>query len=106
MTLDLPHFRTVLLARRDELTGRIATVEDQLNDPANADWDDHAIEMEDDEALEGLGKASVRELRAIDAALQRIETGAYGTCASCGEPISPQRLESVPHATRCQSCMG
>lgn len=106
MELDHDHFKALLLARREELTTRIAAVGDQLDDPADADWDDHAIEMEDDEALQQLGNASLRELRAVEAALKRIEVGSYGTCVSCGGSIEPQRLEAVPYATRCRSCMG
>lgn len=105
MELDQNHFRAVLLARRQELQTRVAEVGDQLDDPADADWDDRAIEMEDDEALEQLGNVSLRELRAVDAALTRIEAGSYGRCASCGEKIELQRLEAVPYATRCRNCM-
>ena len=35
----------------------------------------------------------------IDAALQRIENGAYGYCEETGEPISLKRLEARPIAT-------
>ena len=43
-------------------------------------------------------------LRRIDAALVRLENGAYGTCEECGEPINPKRLEFDPTATLCIGC--
>ena len=42
-----------------------------------------------------------RELAGVDAALARIDAGTYGRCASCGEPINPERLESDPTARLC-----
>ncbi len=45
--------------------------------------------------------------RAIEAALDRIQTGDYGICECCGERISPKRLHAIPWANlclRCQSC--
>jgi DnaK suppressor protein len=43
-------------------------------------------------------------LRQVKAALQRIHTGDFGTCADCEETISPKRLTAVPWATRCIKC--
>src|SRR5216117_157265 len=35
-------------------------------------------------------------LREVSDALRRIDTGHYGICLECEEPISPKRLEAVP----------
>jgi DnaK suppressor protein len=43
-------------------------------------------------------------LASIDAALARIEEGTYGQCENCGEPISGERLEALPYATKCIKC--
>ena len=40
----------------------------------------------------------------IDAALQRIETGDYGFCTKCGEPIAPARLTHAPAVPTCLEC--
>jgi len=34
-------------------------------------------------------------------ALQRIKSGSYGKCLSCGQPIEENRLKSVPWAAYC-----
>ena len=42
--------------------------------------------------------------RAIRLALDRMETGEYGLCESCGGPIQPKRLKALPWATKCVAC--
>ena len=39
------------------------------------------------------------ELLEVEAAVQRLERGTYGTCQVCGRPIGDERLEALP-ATR------
>jgi DnaK suppressor protein len=43
-------------------------------------------------------------LREISDGLHRIETGQYGTCLECEEPISAKRLDAVPWARYCVTC--
>ena len=42
--------------------------------------------------------------RALLAALRRIDEGAFGYCADCGEEIDTRRLELEPTVLRCISC--
>lgn len=41
---------------------------------------------------------------AVKAALDRMDTGTYGTCEVCGKPIADARLEARPAATTCIEC--
>jgi DnaK suppressor protein len=43
-------------------------------------------------------------LAQVDAALERLTAGSYGTCARCGQEIAPERLEALPYAIYCISC--
>ena len=43
-------------------------------------------------------------LAEIDAALKRIEDGAYGICVNCGQEIAEERLAAIPWATHCIDC--
>lgn len=52
----------------------------------------------------GLVESLKTQLDAVDAALGRIEDGTYGTCASCGRPINPARLEARPSSIYCVDC--
>ena len=45
-----------------------------------------------------------QELRDVDAALERITRGTYGTCAACGTVIPAERLAAYPTAKRCLPC--
>ncbi len=40
----------------------------------------------------------------IDAALQRLDGGSYGTCQRCGQPVGAERLEALPYAAYCIEC--
>ena len=43
-------------------------------------------------------------LNYLDLALQRIDDTSFGVCLECNELISQERLEEVPHATKCFDC--
>ena len=45
-------------------------------------------------------------LRALDAAIHRIETGDFGWCDACGEAIGAGRLDLDPTVMRCRDCAG
>ena len=79
-------------------------IEDDLRHPLDADWEEQAVDLADDEALEGVDDVLRAEIQQIRLALLRIENGSYGTCAICGEPIAKARLEARPIATRCIKC--
>lgn len=42
-----------------------------------------------------------KDLAEINAALERIGQGTYGTCTECGAPISIERLRAYPEAVTC-----
>lgn len=98
--------RAALVARLRELDNRLVRIEDRLDDPSDPDWPDRATERAEDEVLEGLGLAAQAEVRRIRAALDRIASGDYGTCARCGETIPPARLDAIPWAPLCRGCAG
>ena len=98
-------FRRRLEARKNEVRALLVKLEDVLDDPKSRDFSEHATESEFDEVYESQGRAGLKELAAIDAALGRIAKNKFGICTSCGEQISGQRLEAVPHAALCRRCM-
>ena len=103
--MDTSNYRSRLIGRQDELLDRLRRIEGDLDVARSNDDDDRAIEREDEEVLESLGGAGLAELRAIKAALDRIDNGTYGRCAKCGRPISMERLDAVPHAALCMECI-
>lgn len=97
-------FETVLKARFKDLLDRAEIIEDDLRHPLDADFSEQAVDLADDEALEGIDDALRAEMKQIGYALARIENGTYGTCAQCGNAIAEERLKARPIATRCIAC--
>jgi RNA polymerase-binding protein DksA len=76
--------------------GEEAGVGNHLAETASA-----TLDREIDYSLE---ENSAHMLAAIDAALERIESGSFGTCTNCGKPIDEGRLEAIPYTTVCIDC--
>jgi DnaK suppressor protein len=95
------YFRLKLLDWREDILKVAKETLQNLQD-ANQNHPDFAdrASSETDRAIELRAGERQRKLVAkIDAALQRIEDGAYGYCEDTGEPISLKRLEARPIAT-------
>jgi RNA polymerase-binding protein DksA len=107
MVVDTKAVRARLLARRVELEGRSSQVKSDMrheSDPLVADFADQATQRENDEVLAKIGESAAAELAQLRRALDRLERGAYETCARCGESIPLARLNAVPYADRCAEC--
>lgn len=106
--------RKELLARREaylaDVARSTATALELTEDGANQDSADEdgfgegdTLNVERDRLLVVASEAKER-VAEIDAALARVEAGAYGVCESCGKPIAKARLEVVPEASLCVNC--
>ncbi|WP_108484788.1 TraR/DksA family transcriptional regulator [Oceaniglobus ichthyenteri] len=104
--VDTDRHKKQIKAQLQELHKRLDRVEETLDEPADRDLADQAIELEDDEVLEGIGRASVRDVRLLEAALERIENDTYGICNTCGTEITTARLDAIPYAMLCRDCAG
>lgn len=93
-----------LRTRLNDLLERAEIIEADLRHPLEADSSEQAVDLADDEALEGVDEILRAEIVQIRYALQRIENGTYGVCSSCGKEIARARLEARPIATRCIDC--
>lgn len=62
-----------------------------------------SIHVERDRVLALRAQARL-QLDEIEAAVRRLESGAYGACRTCRRPIPVARLEAVPEATQCVGC--
>lgn len=97
-------YRNVLLGRLAELDQRLHQIESELGGEKAPDFSDSAIDREDEEVLERLGRGGQEEIARIRAALVRIREGTYGICVQCGEQISAERLEILPETPLCRQC--
>ncbi|TNE51088.1 MAG: TraR/DksA family transcriptional regulator [Sphingomonadales bacterium] len=101
---DYQEMAEQLQARLTDLLERAEVIEEDLRHPLDADSSEQAVDLADDEALEGVDDVLRAEIHQIRMALLRIGNGTYGTCASCGKEISRERLAARPIATRCIDC--
>jgi DnaK suppressor protein len=77
------------------------TASERNPDPDSADAASMKFEYMKEMSVE---RNSIDLLRKVDHALDRVESGTYGTCESCGEAIPVARLEVLPYATTCVNC--
>ncbi|SIS17047.1 TraR/DksA family transcriptional regulator [Williamsia sterculiae] len=116
MPLDRPdpdHARRALLdervatsALRDSMSARLRSVVDAASE-ATAD-DEHdpegsTLAFERGQLVAQIERSTER-LSEIEAALTRLDTGAYGVCESCGDQIAPARLDALPATRLCIRC--
>jgi RNA polymerase-binding transcription factor len=103
---ELDRYRKVLLAKRDELSVKIANGESPVPAAGGGDGDptDRATADEEAELQIRLHQTDARLLRAIEGALDRIKQGTFGVCEACKNPISRARLEAVPWTRHCRDC--
>ena len=111
--MDTDRFRRLLLDERDRVQATIENfhesnsrsfeeeTEEETYDNHLADSATATLNREIDYSLE---ENSEHVLGAVNDALGRIDNGTFGTCVRCGRQIAEERLEAIPHATRCIDC--
>ena len=113
MAVNVNQFREVLQEERQRVVDAIeylhkenpGSIEDETDDETT---DNHLAETAtvtvDREIDYTLEENSENVLLSIDGALERIQSGTYGTCLNCGQPIADDRLAAIPWATHCIDC--
>ena len=104
---DQKRFQKILNENRAELTrnARRALTGDMNLNPD--DFPDEIDSASSDSNLSFIGRLRERErvlLQKIELALEKIDEGTFGTCASCGEDIGLNRLKARPVAELCIDC--
>ena len=104
---ELAEFKRLLLLSKSELERRLVAINlDVRNEtnPVSSDSGEQTTERQNDEVIDALGNSARAELASINKALSRIDSGEYFECEECGEPISKERLGSIPHTSLCVKC--
>jgi len=96
--------RKKLQAKKRELTVRLQKITANLQRGFDADSKEMAKELEDSEVVDALGNEARAEIVKIDAALTKLDSGRYGICSECGEPIERGRIQVYPYADECIDC--
>lgn len=103
-------FRDRLIARlqeiRDMASGDRARSEPVSLDQSKVGRLSRMDAMQGQAMSAAVRKRREQELRRIESALERIESGEFGYCVRCGEEIAMKRLEIDPAAAQCATCAG
>jgi len=112
--MDINKFKELLLAEKKEIEKTLSSLGIQNSkNPSEweprypdlnatpADKNDMADEVEEFDNALGIESTLEEKLHDIDAALEHIQNGTYGTCEKGGEAISEQRLLANPAARTC-----
>ena len=110
---ELEKFKTLILDKRDKVLGELdesrkRAVEARNNNSVNAIYSSHMADAStDQEELEKSYYWMDREnkfIQYLNRSLEMIIEGTFGVCTICGELISKERLEEVPHTSKCFKC--
>ena len=71
-----------------------------------ADISDGAAQAYSRQMMQALGEQEWKKLQRVDEALKKIDSGNFGTCTECGEPIPEARLDVIPFTEFCVICLG
>ena len=96
--------REKFTAAQAKVQARIAAIQGDERKETAAGQTDGAHLWEDADIRDADLDQAVQELSDIDNALQRLDLGSYGVCASCGQPIPDARLQVMPYAVICVDC--
>jgi DnaK suppressor protein len=103
---EFDELRRQLTERR---RGLLETRESQQGELRALQAEDRQLEYEEgaqvrlaDDVLTTLSESARREVMQIDAALRRLDEGAYGECIECGQEIPIERLRALPFTLRCE----
>lgn len=104
---NFEEIKSVLCEMLEELDERLAKITDDVrhtDEPVEKDFAEQATQNENNEVEDYLGNSARTEIGMIKQALSRIESGDYGMCQICGEPINTERLKIIPYSVLCVKC--
>ena len=94
----------MLLTKREKVLAGLGIKFDTLAKMGRVAEEDQAQLSHDEFVSLHINSLDYVQLRLIEEALDRIQSGDYGICLSCEEPIPDKRLQALPWARYCVSC--
>ena len=103
---DLAALRRLLQRRRHELLETTASGDREILSLRNQTRDPESEESAQvevaDFALSHVLESRRAEIDEVDAALARMDSGTYGLCAECHQPVPMSRLKALPYTLLCE----
>jgi DnaK suppressor protein len=113
---DMQAFRPVLSKLAQQLRGSVAALKEEafhssdetptrnLSDIPVEDSAELGSDGFSEETALSLAENESAQLEEIDAAVERIDEGTFGTCEECDQEIPSARLQMIPFARQCIEC--
>ncbi|MGB7759736.1 MAG: TraR/DksA family transcriptional regulator [Bryobacteraceae bacterium] len=98
------NYREMLLSKRQDVLAGLGIKFDTLARMGRVAEEDQAQLTHDEFVSLRLNRLDYLQLRMIEEALDRMESGDYGICLACEEPIPAKRLKALPWARYCVGC--
>jgi len=97
-------YRARLIEKRRSVLSGLGVKFDTLARMGRVAEDDQAQISHDEFISLRINTLDYAQLRQVEEALDRLESGDFGVCQSCEEPIAPKRLHAIPWARYCVTC--
>ena len=110
---ELKQFQTLILGKRNTVERELESSREKAdevlkNNSVNAIYSSHMADAgTDQQEMEKNYYMMDREnkfLQYLNRSLDMIKKGTFGICTVCSELISKERLEEVPHTSKCFNC--
>ncbi len=103
---EILFLKSMLLDRRSSVLDRVkrlAVAWQELEERAT-ELEEEAQKASISRPYDQLDVSGKQEIEQIDLALTKMTLGDYGICESCGDDISPRRLQVIPWTRLCVEC--
>ena len=97
-------YRDRLLEKRSSVLSGLGMKFDTRARMGRVAEDDQAQISHDEFVSLRMNGLDYRQLRMVEEALDRLDSGDYGVCLACDEPIAEKRLMALPWARYCVKC--
>ena len=104
LTKNLFAEKAELCHERQEAVNELAHLQESMCNEVDMEPEEADDEIREHETAAILITMLQRKLQEIDSALDSIESGHYGICEHCGQPIARGRLIARPVARLCYAC--
>jgi DnaK suppressor protein len=97
-------YRQMLLEKREQVVSGLGVKFDTIAKMGRVAEEDQAQLSHDEFVSLRLNSLDYGQLRLVEEALDRVQSGDFGVCLACEQPIPPKRLQALPWARYCVPC--
>jgi DnaK suppressor protein len=97
-------YRQMLIEKRERVISGMGVKFDTIAKMGRVAEEDQAQLSHDEFVSLRLNSLDYGQLRLVEEALDRVQSGDFGICLACEQPIPSKRLQALPWARYCVPC--